>query len=46
MVQCDENFLNLSGFRWDEDKMMVTAEDRVWDDYIAVRFFLTKLYSY
>lgn len=27
-----KTLLNLSGFGWDEDKKMVTAETAVWDD--------------
>lgn len=30
--------ISLSGFSWDEEKKMVTAESGVWDDYIVVRF--------
>ena len=30
--------LYLSGFGWDEERKKVTAEDGVWDNYIAVRF--------
>ena len=29
-----KTLVNLSGFGWDEDKKMVTAENGVWDDYI------------
>lgn len=33
-----KSMLNLSGFGWDEERKKVTAEEGVWDDYIAVRF--------
>ncbi|PIN24166.1 hypothetical protein CDL12_03116 [Handroanthus impetiginosus] len=29
-----KNLLEQKGFRWDESRQMVTADDRVWDDYI------------
>eukprot|EP00268_Persea_americana_P009977 TRINITY_DN1400_c2_g1_i1.p2 TRINITY_DN1400_c2_g1~~TRINITY_DN1400_c2_g1_i1.p2 ORF type:complete len:124 (+),score=13.76 TRINITY_DN1400_c2_g1_i1:1748-2119(+) len=30
-----KSMLNLSGFGWDEKRKKVTAEEGVWDDYIA-----------
>ncbi|RWR90957.1 L10-interacting MYB domain-containing-like protein isoform X1 [Cinnamomum micranthum f. kanehirae] len=30
-----KSMLNLSGFGWDEERKKVTAEEGVWDDYIA-----------
>lgn len=32
-----KTILNSNGFGWDEDKKMITAEMKVWDDYIVVR---------
>ncbi|KAI3449434.1 hypothetical protein Pfo_006099 [Paulownia fortunei] len=29
-----KNLLEQKGFRWDESRQMVTADNRVWDDYI------------
>ncbi|KAI7980554.1 L10-interacting MYB domain-containing protein [Camellia lanceoleosa] len=29
-----KNLLNLNGFFWDETRQIVTADDRVWEDYI------------
>jgi hypothetical protein len=30
-----------SGFGWDDELKMVTAEDSVWDAYLKVRIFST-----
>ncbi|RWR83447.1 putative nuclease HARBI1 [Cinnamomum micranthum f. kanehirae] len=30
-----KSMLNLSGFGWDEERKKVTAEEGIWDDYIA-----------
>ncbi|XP_048234402.1 uncharacterized protein At2g29880 isoform X2 [Ricinus communis] len=32
-----KTLLSHSGFRWDETRQMVVADDKVWDSYIAVR---------
>ena len=39
---------NCSGFGWDTEKKIVTAEKPVWDEYIQVRmnFNLKKFYFY
>ncbi|KAK4406972.1 hypothetical protein Sango_0278200 [Sesamum angolense] len=29
-----KNLLKQKGFRWDESRQMVTADNRVWDDYV------------
>lgn len=33
------NGTNTSGFGWDDHRRMVTADDAVWDSYIAVSIF-------
>ncbi|XP_057965962.1 uncharacterized protein At2g29880-like [Malania oleifera] len=32
-----KTLLSHTGFRWDETRQMVAADDKVWDSYIAVR---------
>ncbi|KAK3020560.1 hypothetical protein RJ639_046910 [Escallonia herrerae] len=36
LYKATKNLLDQEGFRWDETRQMVTADDRVWDDYIKV----------
>ncbi|XP_043695598.1 uncharacterized protein LOC122646171 isoform X2 [Telopea speciosissima] len=31
-----KTLLDHDGFRWDETRQMVTAEDKVWDDYLKI----------
>lgn len=33
-----KQMLNLSGFGWNEETRMVTAETAVWEDYIRASF--------
>ncbi|KAK2965218.1 hypothetical protein RJ640_019973, partial [Escallonia rubra] len=36
LYKATKNLLDQEGFRWDETRQMVTADNRVWDDYIKV----------
>lgn len=36
------DLLAVNGFRWDETRQMVAADNKVWDDYIKVRFVYVK----
>lgn len=33
-----KSMLNLNGFEWDKERKKIIAEDKLWDDYIVVRF--------
>lgn len=33
-----KNLLEQKGFSWDETRQMVTADNKVWDDYIKVQY--------
>ncbi|GMP87546.1 hypothetical protein CsSME_00039875 [Camellia sinensis var. sinensis] len=33
-----KNLIDQKGFNWDETRQMVTADNKVWDDYMKVQF--------